>query len=149
MESCRRIVSELIVLCLNLCVLLSQVQHGHLVVGDGDEVLDTGLDQGLDLVSNLERSSRSKISLSSVNMKLPIQEELISRGFPYFMDYWNLLREVFPISWFTGIFCERDYWIGNITHIQCHWMLPLFQTSCYCYSVYPFPSYQLRRSCTG
>ena len=68
-------------------MLLAQVQHGHLVVGDDDEVLDTGLD----LDSNLERSSRSMFSLSSVEMKLPIQEEFIARGLPYFMDYWNLL----------------------------------------------------------
>ena len=86
MESCHRLVSVLVVLCLYLCVLLAQVQHGHLVDGDGDEVLDTDLD----LYVNFERSSRGIISEVLLREKLPIQEEFIARGVPFFKNYWNL-----------------------------------------------------------
>ena len=54
-------------------MLLAQVQHGHLVDGEGDEVLDTDLDLYVNLESSVERE------------KLPIQEEFIARGVPYFM----------------------------------------------------------------
>ena len=83
MESCHRIVSVLVVLCLYLCVLLAQVQHGHLVDGDGDEVLDTDLD----LYVNLERSSWGIISRVLLRERLPIQEKFYARRVPYFMDY--------------------------------------------------------------
>lgn len=44
-------VSDLIELCLYLCVLLAQVKFGHPVDGEDDEVLD------LDLDGYYERSS--------------------------------------------------------------------------------------------
>ena len=86
MESWQRIVSVLVVLCLYLCVLLAQVQHGHLVDGEGYEVLDTDLD----LYVNLERSRRGNLS------RVLLRE----RNYQFRR---NLLREVFPISWREGL----------------------------------------------
>ena len=46
--------------CLYRYVLLVLIHHGHPVDGDGDEVLDTGLDVG----GHHERSSKSMVSHS-------------------------------------------------------------------------------------
>ena len=68
-------------------MLLAQVQHGHLVDGDGDEVLDTDLD----LYVNLERSSWGIIS------RVLLRGEITNSGGIYCER----------CSLFHG---ERDYW---------------------------------------